>query len=212
MLFIFDWDGTLCDSTKKIARCMIEASESLKLPQITEAEVFNIIGLGLPEAIHRLFPGISTADVHRLKDAYAARFMVDDHVPSPLFEGVEATLEILKARNIPIAIATGKSRRGLTRILDAMQWLNYFDASRCADETASKPNPLMLEELLRDFNVKPHEAVLVGDTEYDMDMAARIGMPRIAVTYGAHHVDRLKPFLPAMCVDNIQQILDFPSS
>lgn len=209
MLFIFDWDGTLCDSTRKIAQCMIAASEALKLPTIEEADVFNIIGLGLPEAIAQLFPGISEHDALALREGYSARFLADDQQPSLLFDGVEETLKELKSAGIHIAIATGKSRRGLNRILTSLQWLDYFDGSRCADETASKPNPLMLHELLQEFQRKPEEAVLIGDTEFDMEMAQRAGMPRIAVSYGAHHLDRLKPYKPALCVDHIGEILSY---
>lgn len=207
MLFIFDWDGTLCDSTHKIATCMIAASESLKLPPITKAEVVNIIGLGLPEAIDVLFPGLGDADVVRLRNAYSAKFLAEDHEPSQLFEGAEQTLQSLKNAGIHIAIATGKSRKGLDRVLKSMQLHDYFDASRCADETASKPNPLMLHELLKQFSRRAEDAVLIGDTEYDMEMAQRADMPRIAVSYGAHHPDRLRIFEPTMCIDRISDVL-----
>ncbi len=211
MLFIFDWDGTVCDSTQKIARCMIEAASALKLPPITEADVFNIIGLGLPEAITTLFPAISERDMGKLKAGYSERFVLDDHQPSKLFEGVEETLAVLKQEGIHIAVATGKSRRGLNRVLKALDWSDYFHSSRCADETASKPDPLMVHELIEELNKAPEECVLIGDTEYDMEMAKRAGIDRIAVSFGAHHIDRLLPYEPKLCVDRFGDILDYLS-
>lgn len=209
VLYIFDWDGTLCDSTRKIAKCMIGASEALKLPPITEKDVFNIIGLGLPEAIRVLFPEITDRDLQRVRQGYSERFIVDDQVPSELFAGVEEALAALKNSNVHIALATGKSRKGLNRVLKSLAWHDYFDSTRCADETASKPSPVMLHELLAEFARKPEQAVLIGDTEYDMAMAQSASMPRIAVSYGAHHVDRLRPYSPVMCVDSISEILSY---
>lgn len=209
MLYIFDWDGTLCDSTEKIAYCMIQAAMELDLPPISQAEVVNIIGLGLPEAIRSLFPSISNKEAEALRVGYSKFFVANDHGLPLLFEGVEHTLQSLKKQGQPIAVATGKSRRGLDRILERLGWSEVFDATRCADETASKPHPLMLNELLEEFACGPTEAVMIGDTEYDMDMARQASVPRIAVTYGAHSVERLKPFAPVMCVDAIAAVLDY---
>src|SRR5690606_26190245 len=129
--------------------------------------------------------------------------------PSALFPGVMDTLVQLGKQGHRLAIATGKSRQGLDRILAGLGVADLFEASRCADETASKPHPLMLEQLLASFGLSASDAVMVGDTEYDMDMARRIQMPRIAVSYGAHHIDRLKPYNPALCMDEFVELLNW---
>lgn len=208
MLFIFDWDGTLSDSTAKITQAMQLAAEDLGWQPLPDAPIRNIIGLGLPEAIESLYPEVSINDRRRLRDSYANNFLALDHAnPSLLFPFVSDTLLELKNRGHRLAIATGKSRKGLDRILRGMDLHDFFDASRCADETASKPHPLMLEQLLAAFSATPAEAVMVGDTEYDMQMARTIAMPRIGVSYGAHHGDRLHPFELEMCLDRFDEIL-----
>lgn len=208
MLFIFDWDGTLSDSKATITKSMQLAAEDLGWMPLADHQVHNIIGLGLPEAIHRLYPDFSLSDRQRLRDAYAARFlMLDEACPSSFFPGVTETLHYLKEQGHTLAVATGKSRRGLDRIFGVMGMDDFFHATRCADETASKPNPLMLEELLSEFRARPEEAVMIGDTEYDMDMAQRIAMPRIAVSYGAHHIERLHPYGPMLCLDQFDDLL-----
>ncbi len=170
--------------------------------------IHDIIGLGLPEAIHQLYPDVRVEDRSKLRDAYAARFlMLDEARPSDFFPGVKETLGSLKAQGHILAVATGKSRKGLDRIFGVLGLSNFFHATRCADETASKPNPLMLEELLKEFDVSASGAVMIGDTEYDMEMAKRIGMPRIAVSYGAHSIERLHGYEPALCLDRFDGLL-----
>jgi len=208
MLFIFDWDGTLSDSTTKITKAMQLAAQDLDWQPLPDAPIRNIIGLGLPEAIAALYPDVSACDRQRLRDAYANNFLALDKAnPSSLFPSVIETLAELKAQGHWLTIATGKSRRGLDRILQSMDLHTFFDATRCADETASKPHPLMLEQLLAQFGVVANEAVMVGDTEYDMEMARAIAMPRIGVSYGAHHADRLRSFELDMCLDRFDEIL-----
>lgn len=207
MFFIFDWDGTLCDSTLKIVRCMQMAARQVGLPVLEDAEVMNVIGLGLPEAIVSLYPDISGVVAQALTDAYSKCFVADDTNPSPFFEGVEETLHLLRERGFHLAVATGKSRRGLDRVLAQMGLGNFFHGSRCADETASKPHPKMLYELLDELRYQPETAVMIGDTEYDMSMAKQAAIPRVAVSYGAHHIDRLRPYEPTLCIDQFSQIL-----
>lgn len=208
MLFIFDWDGTLSDSKAKITTAMQLAAKDLGWVSLDDHLIHNIIGLGLPEAIHRLYPEVAAVDRQRLREAYAARFlMLDQECPSDFFPGVTGTLQHLKAQGHILTIATGKSRKGLDRIFGVLGLDGFFHATRCADETASKPNPLMLEELLSEFEFSPEEAVMIGDTEYDMEMARKISMPRIAVSYGAHHVDRLHAYGPELCLDRFDELL-----
>lgn len=209
MLYIFDWDGTLSNSTTKIIACMQKAADDAGVEPVADAEIKNIIGLGLPEAIQQLYPEATPAKAEVLQANYVANFVSDDELPSPFFPGVMKTLEHLKALGHTLTVATGKSRQGLDRVLQNLSMQSFFHSSRCADETASKPNPLMLEELLQEFSVGVEEAVMIGDTEYDMAMAHSLGMAKIAVSYGAHHIDRLKNYDPVLCVDNFEQILDW---
>lgn len=206
MLFIFDWDGTLCDSTGKIVRCMQLASRKVGLRELDEFEVLNIIGLGLPEAVNALFPEIPVVLQQALSRAYSDYFLADELTPMGFFHGVEETLNHLRDQGYQLAIATGKSRRGLDRVLDSLNMQGFFHASRCADETRSKPDPAMLRELLTEFRRQSDDAVMVGDTEYDMEMARRADMPRVAVSYGAHTIDRLRPYEPLLCIDHFPEI------
>jgi len=209
VLYIFDWDGTISDSAAKIVRCMRSATQAAGLVDKDDDEIKNIIGLGLPEAIRAIYPQISDEDLERVRHGYSSFFTAADATPSPFFHGAMDVLQALADAGHTLAIATGKSRRGLDRVLQKLDLNAFFHGSRCADETASKPNPKMLLELLAEFGVSVGEAVMIGDTEYDMAMAKKIDMPRIAVSFGAHHIDRLKPYKPVMCVDQFQQILEW---
>ncbi len=209
MLFIFDWDGTLSDSTAKIIACMQRAAVDSGLPPLDDDSIRDIIGLGLAEALERLYPGAGAQRHGLLKDHYARHFVAADQTPSAFYPGVMATLERLQRDGHYLAVATGKSRRGLDRVFANMQLEDFFHSSRCADETASKPHPQMLCELLQEFGLAPQEAVMVGDTEYDMEMAQRLEMPRMAVSYGAHAIDRLRPYRPLLCMDRFDEMLDW---
>lgn len=209
MFFIFDWDGTLCDSTAKIVSCMHQASDAQRLPRLTDADVQNIIGLGLPEAIQTLYPELEPDGVQAMRAAYADHFIAADSEPSRMFPNSVSTLERLLNDGHHIAVATGKSRIGLDRVLLSVGMQDVFHATRCSDETASKPHPMMLHELLAELKIPVEESVMIGDTEFDMDMARRADMPRIAVDYGAHHISRLMPYEPALCASDIRDILNF---
>lgn len=208
LLLIFDWDGTLSDSTGKITHAMQRAAEDLGWAALADHQVHNIIGLGLPEAISCLYPEVDDTGRTQLRERYVHHFLALDQLqPSALFPSVAETLERLHEQGHHLAVATGKSRRGLDRILTGLGMSNFFHATRCADETASKPHPLMLEQLLVEFAVPTDMAVMVGDTEYDMEMARAINMPRIAVSYGAHHADRLRPYSPELCMNRFDELL-----
>lgn len=206
MLLIFDWDGTLSDSTDAIVGCVERASAQLGLPALPREAILDIIGLSLPVALARLYPTLSAADLGRLAERFSAQFLDASQQPSDLYPGVAAALTAVKARGYRLAVATGKSRRGLDRVLCQLGWQDFFDATRCADETASKPEPLMLRELLDYFGVGHGAALMVGDTEYDMAMARAVDMPRAAVSYGAHHIDRLRPYQPVLCMDRFSEL------
>ncbi len=207
MLFVFDWDGTLSDSTAKIVRCMQLAAGDAGLDVLPEEGIRNIIGLGLPEAISTLYPLADEVQREKLRAGYSSHFLREDTLPSPFFPGVLDALDSLRRDGFLLTVATGKSRRGLDRVLENLDLKGFFHGSRCADETASKPHPQMLNELLLEFSVDVKEAVMIGDTEYDMAMAREIDMHRIAVSYGAHHIERLLPYEPGMCIDSFNEIL-----
>jgi phosphoglycolate phosphatase len=209
LLFIFDWDGTISDSTDKIVRCVQSAAEVTGLPVLSDEAIKNIIGLGLPEAIQCLYPDAEQAQRENLRINYSKHYVSADQKPSLLYPGVMHTLQALQADGHQLAIATGKSRRGLDRILQQLQLDTLFHSSRCADETTSKPYPQMLHELLEELEVSPEASVMIGDTEYDMEMAQRANIRRIAVSYGAHHIDRLKEYEPDLCVDHFGEILSW---
>ncbi|MDF1764342.1 MAG: HAD-IA family hydrolase [Oleibacter sp.] len=198
-LIIFDWDGTLADSTGRIVDSMHIAGAACELPKLSDDQVRNIIGLGLPEAIRMLWPDINETQMPTLHAAYAQHFVHDSLVPMGFFDGAETMLDQLVVSR-KLAVATGKSRKGLDRILDDLQAQRWFAATRCADETLSKPNPLMLQQLLDELGVSVESAIMIGDTSYDLDMAAAIGMDRIGMTHGAHHQDVLLACQPlALC-------------
>lgn len=212
MLLIFDWDGTLSDSTSRITAAMQLALQDAQMPLVEDAAVYNIIGLALPEAIATLLPEASVGSRQLVRDSYMDHFRRLDEQPSALFPGVEKALHQLRDAGHLLAVATSKGRLGLDRILAAKGMSSFFDATRCADETRSKPHPLMLQELLSHFSLAANEAVMVGDTEFDMAMACAIDMPRIGVSYGAHHPERLLGYKPAMLMDQFEEILPWVAS
>lgn len=209
MLLIFDWDGTLCDSAARIVSCMQSAAQSAGEEVLLPEQIRDVIGLGLPESMLRLYPEISAARRESLKAQYIEHFLVADQVPSALFEGVAQGLEQLKRAGFQLAVATGKSRRGLDRVMDYYDFHDLFLASRCANETRSKPDPLMLSQLLEVSECTPHQALMIGDTEFDMAMAKAINMPRLAVSYGVHSAQRLMAYEPLACLDHFEQVLSW---
>ena len=207
-LLIFDWDGTLIDSADKIISCMQRAATTSGLEMLEAEKIKSIIGLGLPEAIQTLYPESDTDARERFREHYANHYLEADRIPCDFFPGVRDTLDALKEEGYILAVATGKARRGLNRILANMNMLNYFHASRCSDETRSKPHPQMLHELLGQFGKKPMEAVMVGDTTFDMEMACRAGIPRLAVSYGVHQAEILKQYEPIGIINHFPNIVN----
>jgi len=200
------------DSTGRIIGAMQHAVAELGFAPRSDTEVRDIIGLGLPEAIEQLFPTVPVAERAVLQARYAHHYVAADQQPCEFFPGALAVLEQLKMHGHLVAIATGKSRKGLRRVLDQLAMHDFFDATRCADETRSKPHPQMLHELLAELSVPADAAVMIGDTEYDMAMAQNAGMARIAVKFGAHVAERLVSYEPTLILDNWQQLLAWPAA
>ena len=204
MLIVFDWDGTLIDSSAKIVSAMQLAAQNCGLKALSDQVIKRIIGLGLPEAIDALYPKASALHKYDLSKAYSEVFVeLDQQSSCGLFDGVLECFDQLNALDIAMAVATGKSRKGLDRMIDRYGWHQYFSASRCADETASKPNPLMLEQLMQECRVSRSEVIMVGDTSFDLEMARNAGVRSIAVSYGAHEVAVLERIEPVAIVDNL---------
>ena len=207
-LIVFDWDGTLSDSVSRIVNCIQLAAADHQMPAPTFDQAKDIIGLGLREAVGQLFPDAEQALIEEFSLSYSAHYRSQDSNPCDFFPNVLDTLEQLRDQGYLLAVATGKSRAGLDRVLGATGLGELFHGSRCADETASKPQPLMLEQLLQQFDLQPQQALMVGDTEFDMEMAVNAAMPRLGVSYGAHHADRLQRYQPIACIDHFADIIN----
>ncbi|MFS1525615.1 HAD-IA family hydrolase [Microbulbifer sp. 2304DJ12-6] len=210
MLVILDWDGTVCNSESRIVACMQRAAERVGLPLLAAEAVSNIIGLGLPEALETLLPDVGSEEKQALRQFYSEEWLSAWAEPLPLFDGVLDTLDRLCCAGHLLAVATGKSRRGLNRELEQHELGHLFTASRCADETASKPDPRMLRELLRETGRSAGQAVMVGDTVYDLEMAAAIGMPSVGVSYGVHGPARLQECGPKVIINRFAELLSWP--
>jgi len=205
-LVIFDWDGTLMDSANKIVNCMQIAAKQCDMPVPTYEEVGHIIGISLKPAIMQLFSITDSALGDRLVQAYKDAFVSVDVTPCPLFDGVEEMLDSLKTAGCTLAVATGKARRGLDRAWKKTNTGYYFSASRTADEAESKPSSDMLEQLLKELGFEASDAVMIGDTTYDMQMAKSIGMDRIGVSYGVHAQVHLEALEPVALVHSIEEL------
>lgn len=190
-LLVFDWDGTLMDSAAEIVLAMQRAIQDLGLPERSADRMRELIGLGLDDVLRRLFPEMQTQKVRALLTAYRRRYTAPGGQSRP-FPGVAETLSVLSETGYELAIATGKSRRGLDRNLSETGLGPFFRHSRCADESSPKPAPDMLEHLLLRSATEPERAVMIGDTEYDMAMAAAAGVTAIGVACGVHDSIRLR--------------------
>lgn len=205
-LVVFDWDGTLMDSLSRIVHSMQQAAVDLGLEPRTSHQVHDIIGLALDLAISRLYPALSAHGIAQMHERYAHHYVTGDQSPSPFYEGVPELLQQLHQANVLLSVATGKSRKGLDRILQAHQVEPLFHSTRCADETKSKPEPDMLLEILDYHKLRRDQAVMIGDTEFDLEMARRAGVDAVGVTWGAHDVQRLRRHDPKACVDTVIQL------
>jgi phosphoglycolate phosphatase len=184
-LIVFDWDGTLFDSTGLITRCIQSACADLGVPVPDNERASYVIGMGLIEALQHAAPDLPRERYKELGERYRHHYFARQH-EIVLFPGTIELLQTLKARNHWLGVATGKSRRGLDEALQTVQLKGVFDATRTADETASKPNPQMLLELIAELGVAPERTLMIGDTTHDLQLAANAGTASIGVGYGAH--------------------------
>ncbi len=204
-LIVFDWDGTLMDSTSTIVKCIQAAARDLGLPIPRDDAASHVIGLGLHEAMQAAMPNIDPLFYPRVVERYRYHYLSKDH-ELVLFGGVRDMLTELSQDGYFLAVATGKSRVGLNRALNAVGLLSLFDATRCADETFSKPHPAMLQELTRELGQDMKRTVMIGDTTHDLLMANNAGAAAVAVQYGAHPHDQLNTCNPVYSAETVAQL------
>ncbi|WP_244825830.1 HAD-IA family hydrolase [Caballeronia sp. TF1N1] len=204
-LIVFDWDGTLMDSTAHITRSIQAACRDLGLPVPADESASYVIGLGLRDALQICAPTLDPSEYPRLAERYRYHFLTTGQT-TELFTGVRELLRELREEGYFLAVATGKSRVGLNRALDESRLTSHFDATRCADETFSKPHPAMLHELTRELGQDLSRTVMIGDTTHDLQMAINAGAAGIGVGYGAHPADSLTKLEPKFCADSIASL------
>ncbi|HQQ71775.1 MAG TPA: HAD-IIIA family hydrolase [Alicycliphilus sp.] len=197
-LIAFDWDGTLFDSTAIIVRSIQDAVRDLGCTVPSDEAAAWVIGMALPQALAHAAPDVPREKYTELSNRYRYHYLKHQDDLS-LFDGVLPMLQSLRQRGHLLAVATGKSRRGLDQVLDMVQLRGMFDGSRTADETAGKPNPLMLQELMAEFGVAPGRLLMIGDTTHDLEMARNAGCASVGVGYGAHDAAEF-PTLAPLCV------------
>lgn len=204
-LVIFDWDGTVMDSIARIVASLQSAAQACQVPVPNVEEAKSIIGLSLPVAMSQLFP-----EYQHKHDALAAQYkdqyVNKNDIETPLFEGVESLLKKLTAQGCLLAVATGKSRKGLDRLLALTGLADYFVITQTADEAESKPSAQMLSNILAHTGISPKDAIMIGDSKLDLQMANNIDMDSIGVTFGVSHRDELAVYDPIATVDVFSQL------
>jgi phosphoglycolate phosphatase len=204
-LVIFDWDGTLADSTAVIKRALQRSAEDCGYPIPTDEQAAFIIGMALKPAMQHAIPTLRDEDLPKIVDRYRHHFLAGEN-EIVLFDGIVDMLADLHARGHMLAVATGKSRRGLDRAFDTLGLREYFVTSRCADEGFSKPHPGMLHAIYDFTGHEPKQSVMIGDTTHDLQLAANAGCAAIGVTYGAHHPELLKTEPALALIDSVSTL------
>lgn len=205
---IFDWDGTLMDSTYSIVESIQLASADLGLPVPSTLQASWIIGLSLESGLYKAVPDLTAETMPHFLERYRHHFFQRDS-SIKMFDGALAMLDQLRERSIPISVATGKSRIGLDRVLKVVGLEDYFNTTRCADETKSKPDPQMLHEIMWELDLKPERVLMVGDTTHDIYMAHNAGMDCLAVAYGAHDIPTIVKSEPTEIVSSVTEMEDW---
>ena len=207
-LIVFDWDGTLVDSEQRIVTAMRDAIRDVGLPALPTNTLKNVIGLGLGIAIATLLPDYGHDEHQLVADAYRHHFLAADQ-RAVSFPDAGDVLRALTEREYLLAVATGKSRHGLDRDLEETGFKTLFHATRCADETHSKPNPQMLFDVMDRLGVEAGETLMIGDTEYDLQMASNAGAASVGVSYGVHEPERLLGHNPLIILDRLGDLIPF---
>ncbi len=208
-LLVFDWDGTLLDSEAQIVNCMQSAIGELSLESRTNEQITSIIGLGLEKGVAQLYPKMDMKLVIKTAQTYREYHLYKDKTPTPLFDGAKEALIKLREVGYDLAIATNKSRRGLDKGLSETDLVDLFPITRTVDDTHPKPNPQMLEEILTDHNLEASKALMIGDSEYDLQLAKNTKVDGLAVSYGVHGLMRLLKQDPVGFIDKIGQLPDW---
>lgn len=204
-LLIFDWDGTLADSTGLIVRAIQAAFTDVGLPPPSRKDANYVIGFGLFDAMQYLAPDVDDALIRQIVTAYQQHYLSRD-AEIELFDGVISSLTRLKSEGFQLAVATGKSRRGLNRVLTQRGIEHLFEFTRCADESQSKPHPQMLFDIGERLNIEPTRSVMIGDTTHDLNMASNAKMAGLGVSYGAHPRDELVAVAPLAIFDSFAEL------
>ena len=207
-LIVFDWDGTLFDSTALIVQSIQAACRDIGAAVPDDEAASWVIGLSLRAALEHACPGLSEERYPELVERYRFHYLARQHALT-LFPGVLDMLHALKRRHHWIAVATGKSRHGLDEALHTVELKGVFDGSRTADETRSKPDPQMLHELMRQFGVEPHRTLMIGDTTHDLQLAANAGAPSVGVAYGAHPGTEFATHSPLYTAHSVADLADW---
>lgn len=207
-LIAFDWDGTLFDSTKIITRCIQLAVRDVGGTVPSDEQASYVIGMALMQALAHAAPDVPADKYPELGARYRHHYLAHQNDIS-LFDGVLALLADLKARHHWLAVATGKSRRGLDEALQTVELKGMFNASRTADETAGKPHPRMLQELMREFGVEPERTLMIGDTTHDLQMALNAGCVGVGVSYGAHEPEAFQALQPRFVAHSVRDLHDW---
>ncbi len=205
-LIIFDWDGTLADSVDWIVASLQYAARQQNQPVPEPQAAKNIIGLSIEKATQTLFPDADQQTRHKLASDYSAHFFSRQPGPADLFPGVHGLLQSLKDNGYRLAVATGKKASGLQQIMTATGVDDLFCTTRSADQTASKPHPLMLEEIMTELNISKQRTLVVGDSIHDLQMALNAGVAAIGVTCGAHSASELQAFKPLLCLQQTSDL------
>lgn len=206
-LLIFDWDGTLVDSLERIVNSMHHAARFCGLEQRSTGQIHAIIGLSLEKAFLQLYPETEQAALRQqFRKAYSDHYLEQEQQPSPFYPGVRDTLDNFRSAGYQLAVATGKSRQGLDRVLQGHGMQDFFDITRCADETRSKPHPLMLEQILEHCRQPAKSAIMVGDSAFDLQMANHAGIAPVAVSYGAMPSAVLAREHPVLTIDHFNEL------
>jgi len=208
-LLVFDWDGTLMDSQGRIVTSFQSVIAEMGIEERPYAEIRNIIGLGLDKAIATLYPTLNAAERIQFANHYRTHFLDVNQLDTPLFPGVSETMHHLHEIGYHLAVATGKSRMGLNRSMRESKLEHLFCSTRCAEETCSKPDPLMLNEIMQEVAISPNETIMIGDTEYDLAMANNAKVASIGVNYGVHEESRLLACHPLTCLSDLTHLPQF---